>query len=399
MKKRIFIAIHYLEIGGAEISLIGLLNTIDYSLYDVDLFVYRHQGELMKLIPESVNLLPEKEKYAQIESPIIEPIKKGYWDIVLARLWSKIQYRRYTKRFSPIDSSAIFQYIADNVTPLLPSLHEYGEYDLAISFLTPHNIVLDKVLARKKIAWIHTDYSKIDIDVNKEFPVWKQYDNIVSISLDVTRNFLKRFPLLESKIVEISNILSPSFVRKRSEEFVDMPTIFLNNDGVKLLSVGRFSNAKNFDNVPVILSYIRNQGINAYWYLIGYGNDENFIRENIIKYNMEDYVIILGKKENPYPYIKKCDIYIQPSRYEGNSVTVREAQMLCKPIIVTDYPTARSQVKHGFDGIIVPIENKECANGIVQLILNTNLREALSEYLSSHDYGNEKEILKLYSLI
>ena len=92
-----------------------------------------------------------------------------------------------------------------------------------------------------------------------------------------------------------------------------------------------------------------------------------------------DNVIILGKKENPYPYIKACDIYIQPSRYEGKAVTVREAQMLNKPVIITNFLTAKSQLEDGFDGIIVPMDNEKCAEGIISLIKNERLRDELIE--------------------
>ena len=194
MKKRIFIAIHYLEIGGAEISLIGLLNSMDYSRYEVDLFVYRHQGELMKLIPPEVNLLPEISKYAQMERPMISVLKGGHVDVVLARLCAKLQFALYARRVKPKDGSAVFQYVANTVTPCLPSLHKLGLYDLAISFLTPHNIVLEKVQSRTKIAWIHTDYSKIDVNASLELPVWNGYDYIASISPDVSRTFLSVFP-------------------------------------------------------------------------------------------------------------------------------------------------------------------------------------------------------------
>ena len=81
------------------------------------------------------------------------------------------------------------------------------------------------------------------------------------------------------------------------------------------------------------------------WYIIGFGPEEELIRQRIAEYKMESHVILLGKKENPYPYIKTCDIYIQPSRYEGKSVSVREAQILCKLVIITDYPTSNSQIK------------------------------------------------------
>lgn len=258
MKKRIFIAIHYLEIGGAEISLIGLLNAIDTELYDVDLFLYSHRGELLKQVPDTVHLLPEIKKYDVIEKPIKEAILKGFPDIALARLWAKFQFARYAKRNHLKEGSAILQYVFDAVTPLLPDINPNTEYDLAISFLTPHNIVLNKVKAKKKLAWIHTDYTKISVNVEKEIKVWSQFDHIVSISEDVTRSFLSVFPTLAGKIIEIANILSPRTVRAKAlTSKIDSP---IQNGRVNLLSVGRFTFAKNFDNVPDICRRILQEG-------------------------------------------------------------------------------------------------------------------------------------------
>jgi glycosyltransferase involved in cell wall biosynthesis len=135
------------------------------------------------------------------------------------------------------------------------------------------------------------------------------------------------------------------------------------------------------------------------WYLIGFGSDKQLIRQKIAEAGMEEHVIMLGKKDNPYPYIKACDVYVQPSRYEGKSVTVREAQVLCKPVIVTSYPTARSQVRNGVDGIIVPQENEGCADGIAQVIQNSDQLKALTAYLQENDYGNEQEVEKVLNLI
>ena len=402
MRKRILIAIHYLEIGGAEISLIGLLQSLDYSKYDVDLFVYSHRGELMQFIPKEVNLLPEIPEYAQIERPMKDALKDGYWRIVLKRLIAKRRFARYKKSTNPVDNGAVFGYVFDSVTPVLPSLEYLGEYDLAISFLTPHNIVADKVKAKKKAAWIHTDYSMIDVDAGLELPVWSKFDHVVSISDQVTENFLGVFPSLKNKIVRIDNILSPKFVRERAEqippEVVDkeMPK----EDGVtNLLSVGRFCYAKNYDNVPDICRRIIESGVNVRWYLIGYGGDEPLIRSKITEAGMENHVIILGKKSNPYPYIKACDIYVQPSRYEGNSVTVREAQILCKPVVVTDYSTARNQISDGIDGVIVPVENEGSAEGIINVINSFWQIKAISETLAKFDYGNVSEAEKLSVLL
>lgn len=397
MKKRIFIAIHYLEIGGAEISLIGLLNAIDPEQYDVDLFLYSHRGELLKQVPNTVHLLPEIKKYDVIEKPIKEAIQKGFPDIALARLWAKYQFARYAKRNHLKEGSAILQYVFDAVTPLLPNINPDTEYDLAISFLTPHNIVQNKVKAKKKLAWIHTDYTKISVNVEKEIKVWSQFDHIISISEDVTRSFLSVFPTLAGKIIKIANILSPRTVKAKAlASKVDFP---IQNGRVNLLSVGRFTFAKNFDNVPDICRRILQEGCEVYWYILGYGGDEQLIKEKIKEAGMEEHVILLGKRENPYPFIKECDIYVQPSRFEGNAVTVREAQILCKPVVAANYPTAHSQIKQGVDGIIVPQDNAGCAHEIAQFIKNKELQQKIVGYLKEHDYGNEKEVQKLYSLM
>lgn len=399
---KLFIAIHYLELGGAEISLIGLLQALDYSKYDVDLFVYSHRGELMEFIPKEVNLLPEVKEYAQIERPLKDVVRDGYWKIAFARLKAKWQFHRYVRRKHPEEGSAVLQYVFSAVSPCLPSLEYLGEYDLAISFLTPHNIVLDKVKAKKKAAWIHTDYSRIDVNTGMELPVWSAFNHIVSISPEVTKAFVGRFPSLEPKIVEIESILCPEFVRERaglvSEEEVSRE--MKREDGVTaLLSVGRFCEAKNYDNVPDICRRIIEAGCPVKWYLIGFGGDEPLIRKKVAEAGMEDNVIILGKKTNPYPYIKACDIYVQPSRYEGKSVTVREAQILCKPVVITDYPTARSQVKDGIDGVIVPLDNEGCAAGIVSLIKDVERQRSLIEFEKDNDFGNDTESRKIYSLI
>lgn len=397
MRPRILILIHYLEIGGAEISLIGLLNTIDKAKYDVDLFVYSHQGELMQLIPDGVNLLPEIPKYSTLERPMNEVLREGYVDIVAARLLAKIRHRIYrrTHKINGEDAS-IFQYVANCTTPLLPMVAD-KEYDLAISFLNPHNICLDKVRAKKKVAWIHTDYTKIHINKHLELPYWSGFDHIASISEAATEAFVKIFPELAPKVIEIENILSPSFVQKRADGTAE--EIEPTSGVVNLLSVGRFCTAKNYDNLPFICKHLVEMGVDVRWYIIGFGGQEQLIREKIAEAGMEKRVIILGKRSNPYPYIKACDIYVQPSRYEGKSVTVREAQMLYKPVVVTNYPTASSQIENGVDGVIVPMDNRACAEGIKALIDNKELQARIVEHLRTHDYGNESEVEKIYKLI
>ena len=402
MKPRIFIAIHYMHLGGAETSLIGLLQSFDPAKVDVDLFVYSHEGEMMQLIPDYVNLLPENVAWSMFEKPMKEVLRRGYLRMFLARMRAKCRMYRYVKRCNPKDGAAIHGYLGEEVSKALPNLHHLGEYDLAISFLNPHNFVLDHVLAKKKICWIHTDYTHIDVNAALELPVWSGYDHVVSISEDVTKTFLQVFPSLKDKIIEIENILSPDYVRQRSllmspdDIRAEIP---ISGDCLNLLTIGRFSEAKKLEEIPAICRGIVESGVEVRWYIIGYGGSDEYIRREIAREGMQERVFLLGKKSNPYPYIKACDWYIQPSRYEGKSVVVREAQMLCKPVIVTNYPTAPSQIRHGVDGVIVPMDIPGCVAKMVETLRDESLKASIVEYLESHDYGNMGEVEKIYKLM
>ena len=227
--------------------------------------------------------------------------------------------------------------------------------------------------------------------------MWRVYDYIVSISDAVTDSFLAIFPELKDKIILIENILPERLVKKQADAFSVKNEMLAT--GLRLLSIGRFCNAKNFDNVPDICRRLREQGLDITWYLIGFGGDETLIKKRIQEAGMQDYVRILGKKGNPYPYIKECDVYVQPSRYEGKCVTVREAQMMGKPVVITNYETAKSQLEDGVDGVILPLDNQKCADGIFDLLKRNGLLDLLASNCQKRDYSNANEVKKIYRIL
>ena len=164
MKKKIFIFSHAMEIGGAERALLGLLNSIDYSKYDVDLFLLRHSGDLMDLIPEQVNLLPEIPQYSALMMPMIQALKSGQIAVVLGRLVGKIKAKIFNRRMGYKNSLVSYEYSHKYTKKYMPMITD-KKYDIAISFLIPHYFVIEKVKAVKKIAWIHTDYSFLKLNI------------------------------------------------------------------------------------------------------------------------------------------------------------------------------------------------------------------------------------------
>ena len=367
MKKKLLILSHAMQLGGAERSLLGLLDVLKESEYEVDLFLLRHEGELLKYIPEHVRLLPEVPAYTVLARPMKTVLKEGHILLTAARLFARQKAAHFTKRNHLKDCIVSLEYSHKYTCRFMPNIQPDTEYDLAISYLTPHYFVAEKVKSKRKIAWIHTDYSQVSLDVESETKMWGKYDRIISISSEVSKSFLSVFPALQDKLFEMENILPERLILEQAEAFT-VETEMPKHTGVNLLSIGRFCYAKNFDNVPDICRRIVALGANVKWYIIGFGNGEDLIKERIKEAGMEERVILLGKKVNPYPYIKACDLYVQPSRYEGRAVTVTEAQLLGKPVVITNYPTAASQLKAGIDGTIVPLDNKKCAESIFQII-------------------------------
>ena len=404
MKKRIFISMHYMEIGGAESSLIGLLEALDPDKVDIDLFVFAHHGVFMSAIPDYVNLLPEDEGYSMLEEPIEVVFKKGHPLIGIARLLAKWKTKRFYKQHpSEKDHSAGFAYLGCEVGKVLHNLYNLGVYDLAISYNYPHNIVLDKVKAKKKVAWLHTDYRQISINKEMELSMWGRYDHIVSISPGVTEGFLMVFPTLRDKIMECENMLPKAYIEAKAAQ-----GCIEKEDGVlTLCSVGRISNAKNYDNIPYMAAALK-EFFNSQsskvefkdfkWLIVGPG-DHSAIDALSVELGVRDNVIFMGPSDNPYPYIKGCGLYVHPSRYEGKSIVVREAQVLCKPVIITNYPTARNQIKNGVDGMICELDNNSVAEAIFDLVTDNEKKNSIINYLQNHDYAGEGDVAKIYKII
>lgn len=393
----IFITAHSMDIGGAEKSLLGILENVDTRIYNIDLFLLRHEGELLKEIPSAINVLPKNNKYSSLGTPLSDVIKNCEFRIAYSRLKGKFKAQKRIKQLSITgDNNIINEYSHKYTVNAMPEMSN-KEYDVAVSFMSPHYFVANKVKAKKKIAWIHTDYSTFQVDVESETKMWDMYDQIIAISEAARINFVKTFPKLQSKVSVIENILPYKYIQRLSNRFTVEDE--MKEDGsIKLLSIGRFTYPKRFDEVPKMCKIIKNCGLNIKWYLIGFGSDEDLITSKIAEAGMEKYVINLGKKENPYPYIKSCDFYIQPSRYEGKSIAVREAQAFSKPVIITNYSTAHSQLNDGIDGVIVPLETEDAAKGIASFIKDKNKQEEIINNTKKTDYIGISEIEKINSL-
>lgn len=395
MKKKILITSFDMEIGGVERSLASMLSNFNYEYYQVDLHLHSHTGPLMDLIDHRVTLLPEKQSCKTFRKGIKYTLLSGFPALAIKRLIAKLKSEQFAKKCSSNDAGYYqFQQIWNTCYRNVEQIN--AEYDVAISYLWPHHFTAFNVTAKLKFAWIHTDYSIIDLDIEKDLQVWQKFDYIVSISDACTVAFLKIHPSLENKIIVIENLTNPDYVKMMAKK----PLEKVLSNGFNLVSVGRLCNAKAFERAVEVLAELDERGYkNINWYIVGDGGDRVLIENKIKQYKLEERFILLGSTTNPYPYMNASDIYLQPSRYEGKAVTVSEALILAKPVIITNYSTASSQINHEVNGIICNQSISDISDAIIDLYNSKDRQQQLIAFNQQSKHTNIEELQKLYRII
>ena len=396
LKKRILITMTYMHIGGAERSLLGLLDAIDYSKFEVDLFLFCHEGSYMSMIPREVNLLPEIKEYEVLTTPLnrLKSInKRAYWKKKLAVSIARFMYALKGSRCS---ENGVTLWCEKMLVSGLPRINN-KEYDLGISFMMYHSVLSKKACCRRTAGWCHTDYSVANPLVSMDLSAWRSLDYIVHVSDDCLTEFLKVHPLLKNKACVVENILSVKQIMEQATCHTCHDELIKKD--LYILSLGRLTGQKNFLRAIESCAILKLRGYHLKWLVLGDGENRKQLERAILEYGVEDRFLLLGGIVNPYPYISHCSIYVQTSDYEGKSVAIREAQIIGKPVLITNYETSRSQLKHGVDGIIVDMTAKAVAEGIIELIEKPQLRESLASACRQRDYSNANEIRKIYEFL
>lgn len=394
MKKILFV-INSLTIGGSEKSLVSLLNLIDYSKYNVDLMMFKSGKEFDKYIPKQVKILEEPKYYRYISGngrlklSIIEKIK--YYT---CRYKTSISLRLNSKRENPINTE---QVLYKNHKKVIKCIDK--NYDIAIAYSQgmPTYFVVDNVNANKKIAWINCDYATTIYDKEFDYEYYKKIDKIIVVSQTIKESIITLKPEYKKKLEVILDIVDPKLIDKMSKEEVEINN---RNNYINILTVGRLViNHKGYDLAIEAAKQLKENGYKFKWYVVGAGPDQKEIENMINKNSLKDNFILLGKRGNPYPYMRSCDIYVQPSRKEGFGLTVIEAKILKKPIVCTNFNTAKELINNNVDGLIVDINSKKLFNGIVKYIEDNEFKNNICKNLNNNkSYSSIKEIEKVCNL-
>lgn len=386
MKKKLLFIMSNLQNGGAERSLVNLLQLMDYDKYEVDLLLFQEKGMFLGQVDERVNILHDGyDKLHRLYSDSSDKYKDvGMFAYrVLATTYSKFreggtakhkQYRwnKFYSRILPVCTK---------------------EYDVGIAYLQgeQYYYLVDKVRAKKKIGWIHNEYPKTGLSETYDLPYIEKIDHIVTIS-DACAEVLKQcFPSQSKKVSVLPNLVSEKVIADLADKFY--PEEFDPNAKI-LVSIGRLHPQKGFDLAIEAAQILKAKEVRFNWYILGSGVLESELKEMVKKLCLEDVMHFIGSRENPYPYIKNSDVIIQSSRFEGKSIVLDEAKILSKPIVATNYTTIRDQLKNE-EGVICEMTPLDLAEKIMFMLENG---AGYSQYLSTNNYGNADEIEGYYEI-
>lgn len=380
-----------MNVGGTEKALLTMLNEIDSSKYDVTLFMLEEYGGFLSEIPSFVKV-KYFNKYGDIKPFIKEPPQ------LLAK--KLIKDKKYLNGFNTLFSYGISK-ISKDITYyyryILRNYRELNEeYDLAVAYAGPMDFityfVLNKIKAKKKVQWIHFDVTKTGF--NKDFARrnYKKFDKVFVVSEEGKNKLLDLIPSLQGKVDIFFNIIASNLIKNMIESEGSFNDKF---DGLRILTVGRLSNEKGQDLTIPVLKRLLDEGYNVRWYCVGDGpSRDNYIKQ-IKKLNIENDYILLGSKLNPYPYMKDCDIYMQPSRHEGYCITLGEARCFNNPIVTTNFTGANEQIKHEVTGLVCDICEEGIYVAMKRLLDDKDLFNNIKSNLDKDVVDSTNEISKL----
>jgi len=391
-KKRVLFVINNLSAGGAEKALVSLLHEWDYARYDVDLLLFSPTGLFLDQVPDAVRLLPAPKAFRFFDMPITQVLRHALTHFDFAPLWARLRMKNALRGSYP--ATVREQLTWPCIAPVIPALDE--PYDAAIAYLqkTPIYYIVDKVEAPVKIGFIHNDYQHLQLRAGLDRPYFAQLQVLASISESCVHILKETFPDLASRIHLKYNMISKSMIQRLASA-----PITEDFDGLTVVSIGRLQSQKAFDQAIDSCALLVAKGYRFRWYIIGEGPDRPMLEEKIKAQGLEQVFILLGLRANPYPYLQKATVYAQPSRYEGKSIAIDEAKVLGKPIVVTNYPSARDQITHGVNGLIADMSAEAVAATLAQLLDDAALRSQLTENLRQEAAVGKEELTKLYHWI
>lgn len=335
--------------AGAERALIELLNRLLSDGYEVDLLVLIPRGELFEALPSDVHLLNPSYSSGSLFSQAGRRYLIGFSLSALFKHGNIIKelptMLRVMMKERKISKDKLMWHSIANSAMRLDTT-----YDLAIAFVEGGSTyyVAKYVQAKQKAAFVHIDYQVAGYSVLLDRDCYNEMSHIFCVSKEVQSSFIQIHPEQADKTHLFYNMLNQTSIRQLAHSDATLFDPSLTN----LVTIARLHPQKGLDLAIDALALLKKKGYQVKWYVCGEGPLRKELELHISSLGLEEDFILLGFKDNPYPYIQQATIYVQPSLFEGKSIAIEEAQTLHKAVVATHCSGVDSQIHHDKDGII-----------------------------------------------
>lgn len=369
MQKVLFI-IGTLDSGGVAKSIVNLLNAIDRREREVHLQVMSQvHGPYERYIPEDV---------IEHRNPVSGWLLSGF-----SGVWQLLRHGHLMLALGSILRMALSKFDKPLAGWLLAQLFPKleGEWDVIVDYNGQQQLyyMVDKLAGKRKITFFHSDYHKWPYYERMDRRYFPKVDAICTISELCVKSLQEVFPEVADKVKLVENISLPSMIHSLAAEPMDMPPLH----GIVLATVGHVCYNKGIDLIIGAANILREQGVDFSWILVGSTHDAGDYLAEIAKSELKDYIFPVGIQSNPYAYMQRADIIVHPSRFEGKSITLDEAKILCKPIVVTRFSTVGDQFEDGVNACICDMTAEALADSIFALYNDRNKQERYRVNLTS----------------
>lgn len=386
MKKKILFIISNMETGGVSKSMASLMNVIDRKRYDVSLMIISPTGAFMKLLPKDLRV-------------IINPIWSALTGHIIGT-WHLLKTGHpllAIGHFIRLATSAVGAKAAAArmIARMMPAIDE--EFDTIVDFNGQQQLyyMVDKLKARNKVTFFHSDYAKWPYYYNADKKYFPKTDYIFTISDKCVQSLKDFFPKESDKIGLMENITSLQLIEDMASERIHE----MHKGQLKLLTVGHVCENKGILWAIDAAELLKKRGIDYHWYFLGSVDKIDIYRELIAKKGLDSYITFFGIRTNPYPYIRQASLIVHPSKFEGRSIALDEAKLLCKPIVVTNFSTVNDQFTDRYNASICQMNPESIADAIEELLNNKDLQKHYAENLLAERKDNSDQIQKLYAII
>lgn len=361
----------------------SLMNVIDRERYDVSLMIVSPVGAFMELLPKDLRIITNSV-WTDVTGGF-----RGTWNL-LKRGHLLLAVGTLLRFVLSVMSKS---YAGILMAKLMPPLDE--DFDTIVDFNGQHQCyyMVDKLKAKKKVTFFHSDYSKWPYYYSADKRYFDKVDYIFTISEECVQSLKRFFSKQQSKIMLMQNISSMALIDKMAEDSCEPFAT-----GYSFITIGHVVKSKGFDLAVRAAKQLKEKGYKFHWYFLGAVPYASFAHDIIEVNGVEDCITLLGGRVNPYPYIRQADIVVHPSRFEGKSIALDEAKLLCKPIVVTNFSTVRDQFENGVNASICQMYPGSIADAIENLLKCPKIVHSYIDNLRHNRRDNSDEIEKLYHI-